>query len=83
MVFALASDHSLWQEGGGGWGMLSPAPTIAAIDNLVEAPARGASSNTQFDGVFVTAWDGSFWDYDGAAGWGGSSPAHELSASVN
>ncbi len=69
VVFALASDHSLWADGGGGWGLLSPANTIAALDTLLWAPAEWASSNTQFYGLCVTAWDGSCWYFDAPTGW--------------
>jgi hypothetical protein len=57
VVFALASDHSLWQNAAGAWAELSPAPTITAIEQA------------QRDAVFVTASDGSFWEYDHTAGW--------------
>jgi hypothetical protein len=77
VVFALAGDGSLWEGGAGGWTMLSPASTIAALGNapwddlfaLFRVPNFGASSNTQREVVFATAWDGSFWEFDGTASW--------------
>lgn len=69
VVFALASDHSLWADGGGGWGLVSPANTIAALDTLLGAPIVGASSNTQYYGLCVTALDGSCLYFDAPTGW--------------
>ena len=69
VVFALAADHSLWADGAGGWGLVSPAGTVAAIDELLRTPVGAAESNTQYYGVSVTAWDGSWWYFDAPAGW--------------
>jgi hypothetical protein len=57
-VYAVASDHSLWQHTNSGWTMLSPAGTILSVS------AGGV-------GVFAIAGDHSLWEFNaGQAGIG-------------
>ena len=67
IVFALASDRSLWVHTSLGWAMLSPAGTISALS---------ASSNST---VFVLASDDSLWVHH-QTGWAILSPAATISA---
>jgi Metallo-peptidase family M12B Reprolysin-like len=67
IVFALASDHSLWVYNPTGWVMLSPGGTISDLS---------ASTNSI---VFALASDHSLWEH-GQAGWAILSPAATINS---
>jgi hypothetical protein len=70
-VFALASDHSLWEFAHGAWAILSPADTILSM--------QAGTSAAGTDVVFALASDHSLWQ-NAAGAWALLSPAGTIAA---